>query len=157
MILETETEEVEVYKKNAARMMTDMLVSVVQEGTGRGLALGGMPSAGKTGTTNDNKDGWFVGYTSYYTTSVWVGYDMPRELPGLSGASYPGNIWKAFMEQVHQGLEPVNFLPYIDEKQEPLNDEEYMQGIQDEQEGYQDGYQDEAEEMPQDNISPDNP
>ena len=61
------------------------------------------------------------------------------------------------MEQVHQGLEPVNFLPYIDEKQEPLNDEEYMQGIQDEQEGYQDGYQDEAEEMPQDNISPDNP
>ncbi len=157
VILETETEEVEVYKKNAARMMTDMLVSVVQEGTGRGLALGGMPSAGKTGTTNDNKDGWFVGYTSYYTTSVWVGYDMPRELPGLSGASYPGNIWKAFMEQVHQGLEPVNFLPYIDEKQEPLNDEEYMQGIQDEQEGYQDGYQDEAEEMPQDNISPDNP
>ena len=121
VILETETEEVEVYKENAARMMTDMLVSVVQEGTGRGLALSSMPSAGKTGTTNDNKDGWFVGYTSYYTTSVWVGYDMPRELPGLSGSSYPGSIWRTFMEQVHQGLEPVDFLPYIDENQEPLD------------------------------------
>lgn len=115
VVLETQSEEKEVYKANAARMMTDMLVSVVQSGTGRGLALSNMPCAGKTGTTNDNKDGWFVGYTDYYTTSVWVGYDMPRELPGLSGASYPGNIWKNFMEQIHVGLEPVNFLPYIDE------------------------------------------
>lgn len=160
VILETETEEVEVYKKNAARMMTDMLVSVVQEGTGRGLALSSMPSAGKTGTTNDNKDGWFVGYTSYYTTSVWVGYDMPRELPGLSGASYPGNIWRTFMEQVHQGLEPVNFLPYIQENREPLNDEEYLDGLQEEQDGYpevQDEYQEEPEYLPDQNISPDVP
>lgn len=115
LILETENQEKEIYKSNAARMMTDMLVSVVRDGTGRGLALSAMPCAGKTGTTNDNKDGWFVGYTDYYTTSVWVGYDMPKELPGLSGASYPGNIWKTFMEQIHTGLEPVDFLPYIDE------------------------------------------
>lgn len=133
VILETEEEEITVYKMNAARMMTDMLVSVVQEGTGRGLALSSMPCAGKTGTTNDNKDGWFVGYTGYYTTSVWVGYDMPRELPGLSGATYPGNIWKTFMEQIHQGLEPVDFLPYIDEKKAPLDDEEYLEGLQNEQ------------------------
>ena len=129
VILETQSEEVEIYKKNAARMMTDMLVSVLQEGTGQGLALSAMPSAGKTGTTNDNKDGWFVGYTSYYTTSVWVGYDMPRELPGLSGSSYPGGIWQAFMEQVHQGLEPVAFLPYIDENKAPLDDEEYSAAL----------------------------
>ncbi len=133
VILETQSEEVEIYKKNAARMMTDMLVSVLQEGTGQGLALSAVPSAGKTGTTNDNKDGWFVGYTSYYTTSVWVGYDMPRELPGLSGSSYPGGIWQAFMEQVHQGLEPVAFLPYIDENKAPLDDEEYLGGMQEEQ------------------------
>lgn len=137
VILETQSEEVEIYKKNAARMMTDMLVSVLQEGTGQGLALSAMPSAGKTGTTNDNKDGWFVGYTSYYTTSVWVGYDMPRELPGLSGSSYPGGIWQAFMEQVHQGLEPVAFLPYIDENKAPLDDEEYLGGMQEEQGGPQ--------------------
>ena len=135
VILETANEEVDVYKKNAARMMTDMLVSVMQEGTGRGLAISSMPSAGKTGITNDNKDGWFVGYTSYFTTSVWVGYDMPRELPGLSGASYPGSIWRTFMEQIHQGLEPVEFLPYIDENKAPLDDEEYLEGLQDENNG----------------------
>ena len=93
--------------------MTDMLVSVVQEGTGKGLAIREMPCAGKTGTTNDNKDGWFVGYTRYYTTSVWVGYDMPKELPTLKGSSYPGNIWHDFMENIHTGLTPLNFLPYV--------------------------------------------
>lgn len=146
VILETETEEVDVYKMNAARMMTDMLVSVVQEGTGRGLALSNMPSAGKTGTTNDNKDGWFVGYTSYYTTSVWVGYDMPRELPGLSGASYPGSIWKSFMEQIHQGLEPVEFLPYIDENKAPLDNEEYLESLKNELE---DLSEDSGEDLPE--------
>lgn len=130
VILATQNEEKEIYKTNASRMMTDMLVSVVQEGTGRGIALSNMPCAGKTGTTNDNKDGWFVGYTRYYTTSVWVGYDMPKELPGLSGASYPGSIWKTFMEQVHQGLEPENFLPYIDEQKAPLDDQEYIDTVQ---------------------------
>ena len=128
VILETQNEEKEIYKTNASRMMTDMLVSAIQEGTGRGLALSNMPCAGKTGTTNDNKDGWFVGYTSYYTTSVWVGYDMPKELPGLSGSSYPGTIWNSFMEQIHQNLEPIPFLPYIDEQKAPLDDEEYLDG-----------------------------
>ena len=117
--------------------MTDMLQTVMTEGTARGLGLGEMPCAGKTGTTNDNKDGWFVGYTSYFTTSVWVGYDMPRELPGLSGASYPGSIWRTFMEQIHQGLEPVEFLPYIDENKTPLDDEEYLDALQNEVENYQ--------------------
>ncbi|MCI9446106.1 MAG: PBP1A family penicillin-binding protein [Lachnospiraceae bacterium] len=123
VILETANEEKEVYKSNAARMMTDMLVSVIQSGTGRGLAFSDMPCAGKTGTTNDNKDGWFVGYTDYYTTSVWVGYDMPRELPGLTGSGHPGSIWKSFMEQIHVGLQPVNFLPYIDENNYDYNND----------------------------------
>ncbi len=131
-LYEPKREEKEIYKVNATRMMTDMMVTVLQEGTGKGLALGSMPSAGKTGTTNDNKDGWFAGYTSYYTTSVWVGYDMPKELPGLSGSTYPGSIWKAFMEQVHQGLTPVEFVPYINEKREPLDNQEYLDGIQQE-------------------------
>lgn len=123
VILETANEEKEVYKSNAARMMTDMLVSVIQSGTGRGLAFSDMPCAGKTGTTNDNKDGWFVGYTDYYTTSVWVGYNMPRELPGLTGSGHPGSIWKSFMEQIHVGLQPVNFLPYIDENNYDYNND----------------------------------
>ncbi|MEG2093811.1 MAG: PBP1A family penicillin-binding protein [Lachnospiraceae bacterium] len=143
-ILETQRTETQVYKQNAARMMTDMLVSVIQEGTGEGLQLDQMPCAGKTGTTNDNKDGWFVGYTGYYTTSVWVGYDMPKELPGLSGATYPGEIWKNFMNQIHQGLEPMSFLPYISQVKVPLDDEEYIEGLKNEMKEQEEN-QDEAE------------
>ena len=71
-----------------------------------------MCSEGLTGTTNDQKDGWFVGYTRYYTTSVWVGYDMPKKLQGLMGNTYPGKIWQSFMSKAHEGLEPLEFLPY---------------------------------------------
>ena len=99
-----------IYKENACRQMTDILQSVITSGTGRGYSLGSMPCAGKTGTTNDNKDGWFVGYTPYYTTSVWVGYDIPKEVPGLGGGTYPGRIWHDFMVKIHEGLDPVNFV-----------------------------------------------
>lgn len=99
-----------IYKENACRQMTDMLQTVITSGTGRGYSLGMMPCAGKTGTTNDNKDGWFVGYTPYYTTSVWVGYDIPKEVPGLGGGTYPGRIWHSFMSWLHDGLEPVDFI-----------------------------------------------
>lgn len=99
-----------IYKENACRQMTDMLQTVITSGTGRGYSLGMMPCAGKTGTTNDNKDGWFVGYTPYYTTSVWVGYDIPKEVPRLGGGTYPGKIWHSFMSWLHDGLEPVDFI-----------------------------------------------
>ena len=105
--------ETEVYKMNAARMMTDALRGVLTAGTGKGLDLGEIPAAGKTGTTNNQKDGWFVGYTRYYTTSVWVGYDMPKKLEHLAGSTYPGKIWQTFMLQAHEGLEIVDFLPYV--------------------------------------------
>ena len=49
-----------------------------------------MPAAGKTGTTNSSKDTWFCGYTRYYTTAVWVGYDTPRSMPGIYGKTYAG-------------------------------------------------------------------
>ncbi len=113
-ILSTLQEQTKVYKTTAARMVTDMLATAITEGTGAGLGVTGMPSAGKTGTTNDNKDGWFVGYTRYYTASIWVGYDMPMELPGLSGGTYPGEIWHTFMESCHAGLTPSEFLPYVE-------------------------------------------
>ena len=105
-------EETKIYGETAARMMTDVLQGVMLNGTGADAALAGIPCAGKTGTTNDNKDGWFVGYTRYYTTSVWVGYDLPREVEGLKGATYPAQIWKDYMTSIHQGLTPMNFLPY---------------------------------------------
>jgi membrane peptidoglycan carboxypeptidase len=102
----------QIYEVTASRMMTDVLTTVVEEGTGKAAKLSTVSCAGKTGTTNSYKDGWFVGFTKYYTTSVWVGYDMPREVPGLRGTSYPIQIWKAFMEQAHEGLPDLPFLPY---------------------------------------------
>lgn len=112
-----EAEGIRIYKSNASRMMTDMLETVMNEGTARGLGLGDMPSAGKTGTTNDNKDGWFAGYTRYFTTSIWVGYDQPAELPGLTGSTYPGNIWHNYMMSIHKKMTPMSFVPYIEQKQ----------------------------------------
>lgn len=93
--------ETRIYKENAAKLMTETLVGVIKNGTGKGLGLTNTISAGKTGTTNEKKDGWFIGYTPYYTTSVWVGYDMPKPLEGLTGASYPGSIWHNYMERIH--------------------------------------------------------
>lgn len=139
VIYESSREAHPVYEQNAARMMTDMLMGVLTEGTGRGLALSATSSAGKTGTTNDNKDGWFVGYTRYYTTSVWVGYDMPRELPGLSGATYPGRIWHQFMENIHQGLQPLEFLPYIRPELPATGDEEGTGGVEGTERGATEG------------------
>jgi membrane peptidoglycan carboxypeptidase len=91
----------QVYQTRAARIMTEEMMGVIKNGTGRGLGLSHTVSAGKTGTTNDKKDGWFVGYTPYYTTSVWVGLDIPQSVSGLQGASYPGAIWHNFMEEIH--------------------------------------------------------
>lgn len=107
-----------IYKQNACRMMTSTMVSVMTEsgGTGTGCNLNGYTCAGKTGTTNDLKDGWFVGYTRYYSTAVWVGYDIPRELSSLAGNSYPGKIWQTFMQDVHEsrGLKDRAFPAYED-------------------------------------------
>lgn len=92
---------VQIYSRSAARMTTKALTGVIKSGTAKGYGLKNTISAGKTGTSDDRKDGWFVGYTPYYTTSVWVGYDMPKTLSDLKGASYPLYIWHKFMNQVH--------------------------------------------------------
>ncbi|MDF2472602.1 MAG: hypothetical protein K0R21_384 [Anaerocolumna sp.] len=105
-----------IYDVNAARMMTDTLTGVMKNGTGKGLGLKNMPSAGKTGTTNNNKDGWFVGYTPYYTTGVWVGYDIPKTLGNLYGATLPGAIWNSYMSAIHKGLEKLEFPEYEDNR-----------------------------------------
>jgi len=114
-----ENDRVRIYDKNAARMMTDVLKTVMLSGTGRRLALDGITSAGKTGTTNSQKDGWFVGYTAYYTTGIWVGYDYPREMKELMGNTYPGYIWKSFMDSIHEGMPDKDFEPYTDPRPTP--------------------------------------
>lgn len=116
LVFAADEEGVRVYERNACRMSVSTLQTVMTSGTGSGCRMEGYDCAGKTGTTNDLKDGWFVGFTKYYTTSVWVGYDIPKELPTLAGNSYPGWIWKGFMQELHQekGLENVQFPAYDD-------------------------------------------
>lgn len=114
-----------IYSKDATHMMTSCLEAVVQSGTAKGLGVSNTPSAGKTGTTNDKKDGWFCGFTSYYTTAVWVGYDSPQTVSDLYGGTYPGRIWHNFMEQIHAGLE-YSELPndYANKKETYYTEEE---------------------------------
>lgn len=99
---------VRVYETNACRMMTDILKTVVESGTGRAAALDNVIIAGKTGTTNSTKDAWFCGYSRYYTTAVWVGYDYPKEMQGNHATA----IFRQFMESAHQNLLKQDFTSY---------------------------------------------
>lgn len=110
-------EKTRVYKESASRVMTDILEGVMTRGTARGKGLTNMPSAGKTGTTSDKKDGWFCGYTPYYTTAVWVGYDSPQTLDDLYGSTYPLTIWHDYMEEIHSKLDRKEFKTYEGETQ----------------------------------------
>ncbi len=135
-VWENDHEESVVYSQDSAREMTQILEGVFTTGwgTARGLKLGDMPCAGKTGTTNDYKDGWFCGYTAYYTTAIWVGNDTPVTIYGLQGASYPGHIWQDFMLKVNKGKEPKEFPKPVEIKgeiREDISDED-AQEAQDE-------------------------
>ena len=80
-----------------AAQMTDLLQGVVDHGTGRAAALG-RPTAGKTGTTTSNKDGWFVGFSSGITTGVWMGRDDAKSIPSLHGGTAPARAFAAYMK-----------------------------------------------------------
>ncbi|SPF44555.1 Transglycosylase [Candidatus Desulfosporosinus infrequens] len=100
-----------VYSPESAYMMTDILKGVISTdyGTGHDLKIDGQIVAGKTGTTEDRKDGWFCGYSAYYTTVVWCGYDIPTSVDNLFGSSYPGHIWQDYMTRIHDGLPEADF------------------------------------------------
>jgi penicillin-binding protein 1A len=94
-------------ENNAA--MTKLMVATVTSGTGKTARLGTRPSAGKTGTTQDSHDAWFVGFTADLVCGVWVGNDNSAPMhkaPGLTatGGGVPAHIFHAFMEDAEQGL-----------------------------------------------------
>ena len=107
MVLDNEGESHVAMKESTAYFMNKMLKSVVTSGTGTSAKLSGMTVAGKTGTTSDNYDRYFVGYTPYYVASVWTGYKYNAKI------SYSGNpaitLWKKVMSQIHEGLENKDF------------------------------------------------
>ncbi len=85
-----------VVNERSAYLLTDMLRGVMTNGTGTG-AYFGRPAAGKTGTTSDYKDAWFVGFTPDLVASVWMGYDNSEYLSGVTGGTIPATIWRSFM------------------------------------------------------------
>jgi membrane peptidoglycan carboxypeptidase len=84
-----------------------MLQAVVTRGSGRRAALERHPVAGKTGTTQDYRDAWFAGYTSYLTAAVWVGNDNGEPMRRAAGSGLPAEIWRRVMQSAHVGKPPM--------------------------------------------------
>ncbi len=98
---EAVSERQKVIENDTAFLMTNLLESVVQQGTGQRVKALGRPSAGKTGTTNDMYDAWYLGYTPEYIAGVWVGFDNEAPLGKTeTGAVAASPIWLEFMKRV---------------------------------------------------------
>lgn len=98
----------EVLKPQVAYLMTNLLQDVIARGTGAGAQIG-RPAAGKTGTTDDYRDAWFVGYTPNLVAAVWIGQDSGGTLDGIGGGSTPAIIWRQFMVQAVKDLPAASF------------------------------------------------
>ena len=102
-----------IYEENAADTMTNVLLGVLTKGTGRKYPVEGITCAAKTGTTNNNYDSWFVGYSYYYTTAVWCGYDMPEAMNDGYATTCPGLIWQSYMTYLHEDLKNIEIGTYV--------------------------------------------
>jgi len=91
-------------------MMNAMMAETLTIGTAHKAALPGWPAAGKTGTSQDFRDAWFIGYTAHLVTGVWLGNDDGTPTKHVTGGSLPVDIWSRFMRSAHQGV-PVASLP----------------------------------------------
>jgi penicillin-binding protein 1A len=111
-------------------MMNYMMQATVESGTGTKAAIEGWHSAGKTGTSQDFRDAWFLGYTANLTAGVWVGNDSNAPTKRTTGGSLPAMIWSKFMTEAHEGV-PVAELPGAEmmaallQPQEPVAQEQW--------------------------------
>lgn len=106
----TAPETRQVLKETTAFLLTSAMIDTVTKGTGTSVNFRSMAIAGKTGTTSDNKDVWFVGYTPYYTATVWAGYDNNVELSSKRGeTNLAKKLWRAVMEEIHTELPNQSF------------------------------------------------
>lgn len=98
-----------VVNERSAYILTDMLRGVLTHGTGTAANID-RPAAGKTGTTSDYKDAWFVGFTPDLVAAVWIGYDNDGYLNGITGGSTPATIWRTFMTKALVGTPARDFI-----------------------------------------------
>ncbi len=106
VLIEKEPQKSRVFSEETAFLAQELLKGVVKSGTAAGLTIPGMDTCGKTGTTDDNKDKWFIGFTPYYCSTVWVGYDSPKVIGATSLAN---TIWKTIMTEIHEDLDNEKF------------------------------------------------
>ena len=122
VVLNNEQESRQILSEKAVNYINYCLDSVVASGTGTSADMYkelGMDVAGKTGTTNSNKDLYFAGYTGYYTAAVWSGFKQPEKIVLSGSTTSPSTrLWKKVMLQIHQGLETI-----------PLYDAEAMESV----------------------------
>ena len=118
LLVKANPKENRVVSEDVAYVITDMLQAVVTEGTGKKASIGEMPVAGKTGTTNNGYDCWFVGYTPYYVAATYIGDDagtkdtsgniIPRRsVEGTSGTA--AALWASVMGPIHENLTVAKF------------------------------------------------
>ena len=132
-LLDNPAETIVAFKANTAWTITYMLNIAATYGTGSESYLGNMPHAGKTGSSSDYNDRWFVGYTPYYVAAVWTGYDTPAYMRVVGNPA--AQTWKKIMQPLHEGLEykafksptlggPTNIFGELSETPSPSPSEE---------------------------------
>lgn len=109
VLLENEKETSQVLKPTTAWLLTSAMEDVVTKGTGGRVRFDGMTIAGKTGTTSDENDVWFAGYTPYYTCTTWAGFDNNVDLKSGDEANLAKTIWRETMKRIHEGMEDPGF------------------------------------------------
>lgn len=107
VIIEKKPDETkqEALSESTAWLMNKLLQTVMTQGTGTSYKLSGIECFGKTGTTNDDKDRWFVGGTPNFVAAVWYGYDTPKEVHYSLSSNPAGTIWKTVFSEVYEKLE----------------------------------------------------
>ena len=116
-----------VYDISKASMMVKMMKKVVEVGTAKRAAFG-WPAAGKTGTSQNWRDAWFVGFTADYVTGVWVGNDDDRPMNKVVGGDIPASIWRRYMLVAHEGLAVRDF-PWLLPDPEPSSSPDPRNGF----------------------------
>jgi 1A family penicillin-binding protein len=133
LLLQIHTEREQILSPDVAFQMVTMLQDVVERGTGSAARRYGVQGAigGKTGTTNDYHDAWFVGFSSAVVAGVWVGFDQPERIRDAgSGARVALPIWADFMRRVSRRLPPAPFTPPGDMRTEELCKLSYLHPVE---------------------------